>query len=122
MEPGDTLKFTHQLHLWVVVSDPKLDPNQVLIVNMSTDRGVDQSCIISPGEHPFVRHATCMRYDMSRVTSNASLETLLSRGSIQLGDPVSSALLQRIRDGASVSQHIPLACKQVLIAQDLIDP
>jgi len=36
MEAGDTFKYGQRGHLWVVVSDSKADPTQVVIANMTT--------------------------------------------------------------------------------------
>jgi hypothetical protein len=51
MDAGDTFRFGLG-HLYIVISDPHLDPESVVIVNMTTDRGGDQSCVLLPGDHP----------------------------------------------------------------------
>ena len=122
MEAGDTFKFKGLPHLWVVVSDPMLDPHQVLVINMSTDRGIDDSCILIPGDHLFVRHRTCMRYDRAMTRRNADLEELLSGGQIILDERVSAPVLRRIRQGAAISDYIKIGYKQLLVRQSLIEP
>jgi len=122
MKAGDAFRFSYSRHLWVVVSDPVINPDRVLIVNMSTDRKIDQSCILQSGDHHFVRHSTCMRYDRARLVADRDLESHLSRGDIRLDDPVSSVVLDRIRQGAEVSDYIPIGCRQILVEQGMIEP
>ena len=121
MEAGSTFKFGRSTHLWVVVSDPALDRKHVVIANMTSD-GLDQSCVLEPGDHDFIRHRTFIRYDMARVTSDADLEQLAASGGIMPHDPVSPDVLQRIREGAAITNRIPFGCKEVLINQSLIEP
>jgi hypothetical protein len=122
MEAGNTFKFGRTAHLWVVISDPSIDPKQVVIINMTTDRGIDNSCILKCGDHDLIRHDTCMRYDRSRIETNNHLEQLITMGSITLYKPVKAEILERIRYGAGVSNYIPLECRQILITQGLIEP
>ncbi len=122
MEAGNTFKYGQHGHLWVVVSNPTASPARVLIVNMTTDRGIDRSCILNVGDHPFVEHPTCMRYDMARIETNQDLERHVASDTIQLHQPVSADILERIRLGAATTDHIPLKCKQLLIDQGLIEP
>ena len=122
MDAGNTFKYGHGSHLWVVVSDPVADADHVVVINMTTDRGIDPSCILNAGDHPFVGHQTCMRYDMARTVQNSELERFASSGTITLHEPVSEELLDRIRQGAAMSNYIPLGCKQMLIDQGLIEP
>ena len=90
MEPGDTFKYGRRLHLWVVVSNPRIDRNKVVIVNMTTDDGLDPSCILHAGAHPFVQHRTRIRYDMARIVSDADLERYVVSNTIRLHEPVSA--------------------------------
>ena len=122
MEAGDTFRYGQGGHLWVVVSEPATDPAHVVIVNMTTDRGIDRSCILNAGDHPFVDHPTCMRYDMARIVTNAALERHVSSYAIRLHERVSADVLERIRQGAAATDQIAFGCKQVLIDQGLIEP
>ena len=122
MEAGDTFRYGRTAHLWVVVSDPRIDPVRVVIINMTTDRGLDRSCLLQLGDHPFIEHPTCMRYDMARIVTNADLERHVSSSAIRFQDPVSKDVLGRIRQGAAATEQIPFGCKQVLVEQGLIEP
>src|SRR5262245_36827970 len=124
MEAGFTFLIARKEvddHLWVIASDPKADPGQVLIVSLTTARSYkEQVCIIEGGEHPWVRHRTCVNYEDSKVVSLDKLYTLKDSGLLQLQEPLTPSLLRRIRDGAAVSRRIPLDNRQVLIDQGLI--
>jgi hypothetical protein len=60
MELGTTfLPDAGGSHLWVIISDPSIDPDHVLIVSLTTDRDYkDRLCVLDRGAHPLVTHAT----------------------------------------------------------------
>jgi hypothetical protein len=122
MKAGDT--FLLQLadeHLWVVISDPSLNPQRVLVVNFTTWRQYhDQACILDRGDHPFVRHRTCVNYPSARVATDADLEEVRAAGLLHLHDPLSDSLLQRIRAAVRASR-MKLEHVQVLVDQGLIE-
>jgi hypothetical protein len=66
MNAGDTLLIdapgtTLDSHLWIVISDPALDPQRVVLVNMTSHRAdKDQACVLEMGDHPYVSHRTCI--------------------------------------------------------------
>jgi len=85
--PGDTFikRPTSGIpsHLWIVVSDPALDLEQVLIVNLTTSKpgsDVDPACVVLPGEHPFVRMESYVIYERANVTSTAHLSKAVGIG------------------------------------------
>jgi hypothetical protein len=108
-------------HLWIVASDPQVDADHVLIVNMTTlNSRKEQACLIEAGEHPWVRHRTCINYEDSKIVSLDKLRTLKNCGLIAPQEPLAPRLLQRVRAGAAVSKRIPLDNKNVLVEQGLI--
>jgi hypothetical protein len=58
MKAGDTCRIAQpgtssDSHLWVVISDPAIDPQRVLIVNFTTRRkDSDPACIFQRGRAP----------------------------------------------------------------------
>ncbi|MGA2067936.1 MAG: hypothetical protein ABSG86_23405 [Thermoguttaceae bacterium] len=121
MNAGESFFFEFSEHLWIVISDPSLDGSHVLVANVSTDRGHDPACILQPGDHPFVKHRSCIRYDKCCLWRNADLERLVSSGRIRPQEPISAELLARVREGAGNSDFIALGCRQLLAEQGLID-
>jgi hypothetical protein len=71
-EPGTSLDS----HLWVVIADPTIDPQRVLIVNFTTRHNdSDNACILQGGEHSLVNHETCVNYASAKVVSDAAVHT-----------------------------------------------
>jgi hypothetical protein len=127
MNAGDTFHIplpgtSLDSHLWVVISDPVKDANNVLIVNFTTWRSdSDPACILQASEHPFVHHETCVNYAGAKVVSVAQLTTLLQAGKMVNHAPVSNALLKRIRDGAGDSTRMAMDHANILIDQGLLE-
>jgi hypothetical protein len=119
---GDTFLVVAPFnHLYVVCSDPAADPVQVLIVNFTTFRPKEETCcIVTPGEHAFIRHRSCVRYKDARIVPVKSLIALLDSAQMSRREPVSKELLARIRGGASNSEYLPEECRRFLKNQSLI--
>ncbi len=59
-------------HYYFVISDPAADSEHIVVVNMTTLRGFsteDASCVLNPGEHPVVQHASWIKYEKAEVVS-----------------------------------------------------
>src|SRR5438132_6013464 len=109
-------------HLWIVLSDPRIDRENVLIVNLTTvTRLKEQACIIERGEHPWVTHRTCVNYQDAKVVSLEKLYRLKDSGHLRLQDPLSATLLQRVRYTAALSVRIAFDKREILVKQGLID-
>lgn len=124
MKAGDVflLDGVADIHCWIIISDPAIDPIRVLLVNFTSyDRFADQACILEVGDHPFIKHRTCVNYPMAREASNADLDVLRERGRLIMLESLSPALLQRIRVGAMESVDMELALADILIEQGLVD-
>jgi hypothetical protein len=125
MKAGDVFQLdgVADIHTWVVISDPAVDASRILIVNFTSyDRFEDQACILDMGDHPFIRHRTCVNYPRANAkSSNAQLDELRSRGRLLMLDPVTPELLQRMREGAAASLKMPLELGEILFDQNLVD-
>ena|SRR6266478_3788630 len=122
MDAGTTfLRSDSDKHLWVIISDPKADAETVLIVNLtSLDVRKESVCVLHVGEHPWIRHDTCVNYADAVITSVPKLLAAKDAGAIVLHDPVSDMLLRRIREGAMNSTRISLDNADILINQGLV--
>lgn len=122
MKSGDTFrpsKFDN--HLWMIVSDPSVDSDSIVIVNFTTNtHDEEQNCIVKKGEHPFITDNTAIRYRDSKVVSADQLTVLLKSGNLKPNVPLSAALLKKVRAGASISDRLPEGCRATLEAQGLI--
>lgn len=117
-EPGTSLDS----HLWIAISDPAANPEEVVLVNFTKYRAdKDQACIVECGDHPFVSRKTCVEYRGAKTASARELQTLLDSGAISSHKPASPGLLARIRAGVPRSrmrnEHV-----LILTAQGLVDP
>jgi hypothetical protein len=109
-------------HLWVILSDPTKDAQRVLLISLTTAAPHKESvCLIQAGEHPWVRHETCVAYDKAKVVSLDQLYALKNKGLIQLQAPVSAILLKRIRDSAADSVDLAIELADILSEQELVD-
>ena len=59
MNPGDTLLIvlpgtSLDSHLWIVISDPSQHESCVIVNLTSWRSDKDQSCVLKPGDHPYI--------------------------------------------------------------------
>ena len=108
-------------HLWVVISDPEGYPqDDVVIVNLTTDQAwKDRSCVLHPGEHPYIKHQTLVYY---RETARVPPERMavLESGHLRMDAKIAPRVLARIRMGAAASIFTPTGCVDVLRTQGLV--
>jgi hypothetical protein len=125
MEAGETFYLPDKSadgHLWIVISDPGKNPDRVLLVSMTSyDVSKEDVCLVDAGEHPKVKHKTCISYKPARQTSLENLDRLRDSGYLNMQEPVSPELLQRIRRGVSLSRRIDLEHIELMEEQDLLD-
>ncbi|HKI20834.1 MAG TPA: hypothetical protein VKA15_23280 [Isosphaeraceae bacterium] len=124
MDAGTTfLLSAGDIHLWIIISDPKLDPQNVLIVNLtSLAPRKEQSCVLRAGDHPWVRHDTCVNYGDSKVTTLDKLVAARDANALMIQSPVGPDILQRMRESAMNSSKMPLDHAEILISQGLVQP
>jgi hypothetical protein len=120
MNAGDTfLTPTINDHLWMVISEPSLDPSLVVVCFLSWQPHHDQACVVEAGEHPFVVHSTCVNYSGAELVQDSILERLKADGKLRVRQPLSAELLSRIRSSAE-NADIPTKCYAVLRAQGFV--
>jgi hypothetical protein len=124
MDAGTTfLLSAGDIHLWIIISDPKLDAQDVLIVNLtSLAPRKEQSCVLRVGDHPWIRHDTCVNYGDSKVTTLDKLVDARDANALMIQSPVRPDILQRIRESAMNSTKLPLDHAEILISQGLVQP
>ena len=109
-------------HLWVVLSDPHRFPDQVVIVSVTTLKDYkDQACTLKRGVHPCITHASCIAYNMAKVVTLEKLLQCKDAGLIVPQEPVSPALLERIRNRAGDSTLMAPDVADILIEQGIIN-
>ena len=124
MKAGDTFRPADRsvdIHLWVVISDPDQDPSRVLIVSLTTFKPPKESvCLLDVGDPPFIKHLTCVAYNLANAPSLAQLERARDAGDLIPDVPVSESVLRRIREGAALSKRLAIDHGELLDSQGLI--
>ena len=125
MDAGSTFLLAqpeHDSHLWIVLSDPKVDAKRVLLVSLTTATPLKETvCLLEVGDHPWIRHQTCVYYEYPKVVSLEKLYQLKDAGLLIPQEPLASQLLHRIRESAALSERMALQYAEILIEQGLIE-
>ena len=91
-------------HLWIVLTDPTPHPGHVLVVMVVTQKPhSDTTTVLRAGNHPFIKHDSCVNYSTARTMSVTSIERLLKDGDAQLKSPLAPQLLTVVRQGLITS-------------------
>ena len=93
-------------HLWVVLTDPDNEsPPHVAIVNL-TSSAVDDTVILTRGDHPFVRHETYIYYEDAKIVPAQKLVEAVNMGISEYREEFQPAVLERVQDGLLTSPHV----------------
>jgi len=116
---GDTFFFSD--HLWMVISEPTEDEENILVVNFNTWKPWgDPACVLNAGEHPFIRHRTYVNYRDALVMSRDELAMLLRLNQAAPRAPLSEPLLKKIRERAGEAD-IAIEHFNILVNQGLVE-
>lgn len=116
MSPGDTFYWDPGQtlpHLWIVlhVGPDESGIHSALVVNMTSLRpggAGDRSCVLQPGEHPFVSRPTILLY------AYACRRPLTHFAAFPKGAPLSATLTARAIGGAAASPFLKRKFKALL--------
>ncbi len=117
---GDTFVFksgSDKFHLWIVISDPLINSDDVLLVNLTTVRGVkfeDLSCVFDAGEHEWIVAKSYIDFSYARFYSNAHLDRIHNGTTVRVHASFPPHLLRRIHDGAAATQNLELGYLDLL--------
>jgi hypothetical protein len=95
-------------HLWIIISEPEPGTAKCVAVNITsfTNNQGDTSCVLNPGEHPFIRDISVINYDDAQKVDGSSLQKMEAAGFLEKREPVSSQLLMKIQQGAQMSDDL----------------
>lgn len=111
MKPGISFHFPlksniHEPHLWVVAAQKN---SQILIVNLTSRRASsDNTVILDPGDHPFIKHETVVNYAGSRIVDTAQIQKAIEEGNANPDIRFTQEVLERIQEGIELSEFTPL--------------
>jgi hypothetical protein len=98
-----------------VLSDPAIDP-KTLIVNFSTVRAqLDPACVVRPGEHKCITAESYIYYRGAQIRD----ADFLLRYTKPV-DPLTDELLNRVVEGAAMSDFLKVGHLEILIRQEII--
>jgi hypothetical protein len=88
-------------HLWVVLTDPRGDPPEVALVNLTKQKSTsDTTVVLDVGDHPFIRQKTVVNYARATVYDAGALEQAMKADlTIRHKTDCAGELLERIREG-----------------------
>jgi hypothetical protein len=99
-------------HLWLVLTDPHGNPPEVVLTMVRTrKRFTDDTVILNVGDHPFVKHESCVHYSDAQRFSVAAIMQRAAEGHCELRADMTSALLARVRQGLRDSPFTVYAIK-----------
>lgn len=105
-------------HLFVLLTHGLGEEEEVLMLSLSTlnpSIRCDDSCVIEPGEHPFVSRRSYVRYDKPRLVRKAAILRAVETGVFFPHQSVSDALYARICEGLLRSPFAAPATKAFLL-------
>ena len=115
-----TFRFSVDIHLWVILTDPRAYPDQVVCVNFTSDG--DDTCLVQRSEHSGLTHDSCIGYRFGRFFTLDQLLEFKDSGLLRLEpDQATPALLKRIRQSAGNAPTMDDEVVDALISQGYID-
>ena len=119
MKQGDTFLGGGEVHgedhLWLIINDPPAHAGAAVIVNVSTLRpNAETTCIVQPGEHPFIKHDSYVRYGSARGVNVADLAEAVKKGLLRPHQAAGKALLEKARAGAKASPFLAAEFRALL--------
>lgn len=99
-------------HLWVLITKPDPITQEVIMVNITTQRAhSDTTTILNPGDHPFIQRPSVVLYADARITDIRLLDQAVASRSFRSHSAFSPAVLQRIQSGIGTSLFTPKKVK-----------
>lgn len=93
------LKEDREAHLWIVATNPNADGMFAAVSLTSLKGSKDQTVVLQPGEHPFIKWPTCVAYAVADISSCDKLKGYLESGAARMHRDTSPELLKLVFDG-----------------------
>ena len=121
IELGDTLlRLDYRNHLWIILSHPDSQGRRAL-ANFTTHDPTDdrhRTCplIITLGEHPWVKHDSCIYFDGVRLDTEDQIIAASTRGRLHRHEKATPDLVRKIQLAALESDLPTNAFKSAIRA------
>jgi hypothetical protein len=100
-------------HLWVLITKPDSHINEMIMVNVTTQRShSDTTTILNVGDHPFIQRPSVVFYADARLVKAADITTALFRQAIRQQNGFAQSILNRIQAGLLQSPFTPFKIKE----------
>ena len=100
--------------MFFVLNYPDDNVEAVLANLTSMHTRADRTCVVYPGDHPFVRHESYIDYRHCRTDTVAHLRRMLERNYWRRHQDATEDLIERIVEGARQSEHTKLRILKLL--------
>jgi len=96
-------------HLLVIILDPEEYTKNTIVIPIDTFRSnkQDQTTILNPGDHEFIKAKSFLNYNRARILSIATIEGLIKEGRAKIKPAMKPDILAKIVDGLRKSEHTP---------------
>jgi hypothetical protein len=96
-------------HLFVIILDPEEYTKNTIVVPVNTLRSQkqDQTTLLKPGDHEFIKDLSFINYSFAKVRSVTFIEQLIRDGKAKTRDPINGSVLEKILIGIRKSDHTP---------------
>lgn len=91
----------------VCVIAPTKKGNALVVPVITFHAHSDPTCRLEVGDHPFVRHLSCIAYDLAKCLSLVGVEREIEMKTIISKEPTSEPLLTKIQVGLIRSEETP---------------
>lgn len=112
--------YDHIPHLHVVIFDVPQSAELLIVSITSYTDEKDDACVIEVGEHPFIKHKSCVSYRNAKVISHDALEAAKNAGKLIGQHPASAQLIEKIIGGLTTSGDVPRGVRGWLKQYNLI--
>ena len=101
-------------HLYIVITDPDPIGNLVIVNVTSQGQSKDQSCVLNPGDHPFITRESVINYAEAIITNENTIQNGARGGVVQFDAAVTPKVLSKIQAGALASPQTESKVKNVV--------
>lgn len=105
-------------HLHIICSEPAfysgIGALGVLVVNITSvdpERPYDTTCVLHPGDHPFIEHDSYVLYAKAVVWKTSSIENRILTGEIVTQPPLKEPVISNVISGFLIS---PMTNRRIL--------
>ena len=100
-----TPEYPDTFHLYIIIS---IVGTKAIMVNVTTNKtGKDASCVLQVGDHDFITHESVINYGDVKIPEIDKLKLAIDKEIMIPQEPISDDLLNRIINGAKVSNAFP---------------